>query len=318
MLLKPGFGGIWCETADVVIDPAVKVKTSIITHAHSDHARAASETIICHRFSAPLVRLRLGSRPVIRALEYGETIKINGVSISLHPAGHIPGSAQVRIEFKGEVWVASGDYKLGHDNISTPFEPVRCHHFITESTFALPVFRFPDPQRVIDKASAEFRFLQQQQGGSLMVAAYSFGKAQRLAHAFSTKGFLIKCTPAVATATRALQQLGCLSFPWQPWNNKPLPENEILLYGSGEISPGNNMADKSIRADFSGWNHIPGIRPASDTLGYVLSDHADWDELLKAIKLSEAETVWCTHGFSRILARYVREEMKLNGRVWGE
>jgi putative mRNA 3-end processing factor len=78
------------------------------------------------------------------------------------------------------------------------------------------------------------------------------------------------------------------------------------------------MADKSIRADFSGWNHIPGIRPASDTLGYVLSDHADWDELLKAIKLSEAETVWCTHGFSRILARYVREEMKLNGRVWGE
>lgn len=316
MLLKAAFGGIWCEIADLVIDPGVKVKNAIITHAHSDHARASSDNILCHRITEPLIRLRLGHKPKIKSLEYGECLRINGVNISLHPAGHIPGSAQVRLEYQGEIWVASGDYKLTYDEVSTAFEPVACHHFITESTFALPVFRLPDPKLVIKGASRDFsRSLKS--GCPVLVSAYSFGKAQRLAHAFSQEGFEIVCTPAIAAANNALQATGCIRFPWEAWNGKSLHNRQILLFSSGENTGFRENFNGYEQADFSGWHHIPGIRNSYSSLRYPLSDHADWDELISALKQSKAENIWCTHGFSEVLAKYATEELGLNGRIWG-
>ncbi|WP_051292589.1 MBL fold metallo-hydrolase [Olivibacter sitiensis] len=134
--------GIYCSRARAYIDPWQPVDRAIITHAHADHARAGSRHYLCHKDTAPLLRLRLGEHIHIQTLEYNEQIGINGVRVSLHPAGHIIGSAQVRLEHKGEVWVISGDYKLASDGLAAPFEPVPCHHFVTESTFGLPIYHF--------------------------------------------------------------------------------------------------------------------------------------------------------------------------------
>lgn len=139
--------GIFCEQAGVYIDPWKPVRKAILTHAHSDHARWGSQNYLCHRDSVPLVRHRLGDVGVEGA-EYSETFYINGVKFSFHPAGHIIGSAQIRVEKDGEVWTASGDYKLENDGLCRPFESVKCHVFVTESTFGLPVYQW-EPQEVI-------------------------------------------------------------------------------------------------------------------------------------------------------------------------
>jgi putative mRNA 3-end processing factor len=317
MLLKPAFGGFWCEQAGLVIDPAQKVKLAVITHAHSDHARAASENIICHKITEPLIRLRLGNKPVIHAIDYGETLNLNGVQLSLHPAGHIPGSAQIRLEYRGEIWVASGDYKLAYDGLSTPFEPISCHHFITESTFALPLFQFPQAGRVLNDAASDFQEVSRNESAQMMIGAYSIGKAQRLALEFSSRGFDIVCTPIISEVMQAMEPFGLIRFSWRIWKGEKLRAREILFYGAGEGKPDAHPGTSICDAQFSGWNHLPGSKRATTNFAYTLSDHADWNELLSAIKQTGAETIWCTHGFSAQLARYVSEELKLDGRVWG-
>ena len=137
--------GIYCAQAGIYIDPWKPVDKAIITHAHSDHARWGMKAYLAHTLAVPVMKFRLGADINVQGLEYGEEVVMNGVRISLHPAGHIWGSAQVRLEYKGEVWVVSGDYKLQHDGISAPFESIRCHNFITESTFGLPIYKFPEP-----------------------------------------------------------------------------------------------------------------------------------------------------------------------------
>ena len=144
MMIQFKSEGFYCPQADVYIDPWQPVEKAIITHGHSDHARFGHKVYLCHTFSKPILQLRLGSDITVQTLAYNETISINGVKISLHPAGHIIGSAQVRLEYRGEVWVISGDYKVFNDGVSTPFEPIQCNSFITESTFGLPVYDF-DP-----------------------------------------------------------------------------------------------------------------------------------------------------------------------------
>jgi putative mRNA 3-end processing factor len=133
--------GLYCAAGDFYIDPWRPVARAVITHGHSDHARAGSRAYLCHRDCAPILRKRLGYIP-IQTLEYGERLVVGGVTLSLHPAGHVLGSAQARVDHRGEVWVASGDYKLEADGVSAPFEPVRCNVFISESTFGLPIYRW--------------------------------------------------------------------------------------------------------------------------------------------------------------------------------
>ena len=170
--------GLYCAAGDFHIDPWRPVPRAIITHAHSDHARFGSEVYICHRDTAPILGKRLGD-VTIETATYGQILTRNGVEISLHPAGHVLGSAQVRVASKSEIWVASGDYKLERDGVSPAFEPIRCHAFITESTFGLPIYRWR-PQADIFAGIDTWRRENIAAGRASIVFAYALGKAQRL------------------------------------------------------------------------------------------------------------------------------------------
>lgn len=151
-LLSTNENGIYCAQGNFYIDPWKPVKYALITHAHADHARWGNQKYLCHTYTEPILRLRLGENLNIQTIDYYKEININGVKVSFHPAGHVIGSAQIRLEYKGEIWVVTGDYKLYDDGISTPYEPVKCHHFITESTFGLPIYQFDSPLKVLKKS----------------------------------------------------------------------------------------------------------------------------------------------------------------------
>ena len=144
MVLRVTSHGLYCQAGDFHIDPWRPVARALITHGHADHARDGHGAYLATDLAAPVMRHRLGEI-TLDTVPYGEARQIGGARVSFHPAGHVPGSAQIRVEVAGEVWVVSGDYKLEADPLSTPFEPVRCHHFISECTFGLPVFDWPDP-----------------------------------------------------------------------------------------------------------------------------------------------------------------------------
>ncbi|NNE21284.1 MAG: DNA ligase-associated DEXH box helicase, partial [Rhizobiales bacterium] len=170
--------GIYCRQADVYIDPWKPVGRALITHGHADHARSGHDHYLSTNSAAPVIRYRLGDID-LQTTGFGENCTINGVAFSFHPAGHIPGSAQIRVEYAGEIWVVSGDYKVQADNLSEPFEPVRCHAFISECTFGLPVFNWRPQTEVMDEINDWWRE-NAAQGRVSVLGAYSLGKAQRV------------------------------------------------------------------------------------------------------------------------------------------
>ena len=181
--------GLFCRNGDFYIDPWRPVKRAIITHAHADHARGGSHSYLCTRETKALLTARLGSGIQIETLEYGQILSINAVRLSLHPAGHILGSAQVRVEKDGFVWVVSGDYKRNLDPTCAPFEPLRCHTFISESTFGLPIFRWPEPNQVVAEINAWWRS-NREDGRTSILFAYALGKAQRILAGLDHKGHI--------------------------------------------------------------------------------------------------------------------------------
>ena len=162
--------GLYCPPADIYIDPRRPVKKAIVTHAHSDHARWGMKHYLAHHDSENILRLRLGQDISLETLAYNQVIDIAGVKVSLHPAGHIYGSSQVRLEHKGQVWVISGDYKLEDDGFSGQFEPVRCHSFVTESTFGLPIYSWKPQPSVMEEIHQWWQNNQSQQKASLLIA----------------------------------------------------------------------------------------------------------------------------------------------------
>ncbi|MGB2892219.1 MAG: DNA ligase-associated DEXH box helicase, partial [Albidovulum sp.] len=170
--------GLYCAAGDFFIDPWRPVARALITHAHSDHARAGHGAYLCTPATAPILQLRLGDLRV-ETLPYGRTLAIGGASVSFHPAGHVPGSAQIRVEVGGEAWVVSGDYKTEADGLSDPFEPVRCHTFVSECTFGLPVFRWAPQAAVMRDINAWWR-ANAAAGRASVLGAYALGKAQRI------------------------------------------------------------------------------------------------------------------------------------------
>src|SRR6266853_1706743 len=171
--------GLWCEAGGFHIDPWSPVPKALITHGHSDHAQPGSEAYLCSSLSVPILRERLGHDIRLEGARYGESLRIGDVSVSFHPAGHILGSAQIRIEHRGEIWVVSGDYKLAPDSTCTAFEPVRCHTFVTESTFGLPVYRWPAQTGILASIGEWWR-TNRRRGKCSVIFAYPLGKAQRL------------------------------------------------------------------------------------------------------------------------------------------
>ncbi len=310
MLLSFHSSGIYCEAGDFFIDPWRPVDRAIITHAHSDHARWGMKHYLAHRDSLPIMRHRLGEID-IQGMHYGAPVRINGVTVSLHPAGHIIGSSQVRVEHKGEVWVVSGDYKTTTDATCTPFEPISCHHFITESTFGLPVFHWEHEQAVYDAINAWWRNCQDE-GKNAVLFAYSLGKAQRILRGVDGSIGPIVCHGAVENTNAVLRQAGMVLPPTihaVREHQKGHFRGALILAPPSANGTSWMKRFQPFETGFaSGWMQLRGARRRRNfDRGFVLSDHADWPGLLQAIEATGASNIHVTHGYTELFAAYLNE-----------
>jgi putative mRNA 3-end processing factor len=317
MLITKTPKGLYCEQADFYIDPNQAVHKALITHAHSDHARPGSKFYLAHKQNETILRLRLGKQIQFQGLEYNKTILINGVKISFHPSGHIPGSAQIRFEFRGEVWVVSGDYKLINDNISAPFEQVKCHHFITESTFGLPIFNWQPQCHVFEELNNYWESCARN-GENLLISAYSLGKSQRIIKHLDARIGQILCHPTTVNINMALKAAGFNFGDWEAFDSR------ILRNGTAIICPRSGITDTFIQkikpyryVSCSGWMAMRGAQKWENIdRGFVLSDHADFNELVNACKESQAENIYVTHGYTNVFAKYLNQTFSLNATNW--
>ncbi len=309
-ILKLTDKGLFCPEGGFYIDPWRPVEKALITHAHSDHARQGSSSYLSTTESAPLLRLRLGSDIKLETLNYGEALTVGEVSVSFHPAGHVLGSAQIRVEHRGQVVVASGDYKLSPDPSCRSFEPVKCHTFISESTFGLPIYRWTDSDVVFDQINQWWQQNQKDERPSILFA-YSLGKAQRLLMGIDSALGPIYTHGAVENVNKAYGEAG-INLP----ETKNVSESAradwknalILAPPSAHGSAWMRKFSKASTAFASGWMRIRGARRRrSVDRGFVLSDHADWPELQTAISESRAERVLLTHGYTQAMVRWLSE-----------
>ncbi len=300
--------GLYCARGLFYIDPWRPVDKAVITHAHSDHARPGSGGYLCHRLTVPLLELRLAPPPgSVMGVEWGETVVMNGVKVSLHPAGHVIGSSQVRVEYQGEVWVVSGDYKTEDDGISGAFEPIRCHVFITESTFGLPIYNWK-PQPEIFRAVSWWLGLRQRIRHPFI--AYSLGKAQRLLLGLAPPcrrsllhGAIWMCRRWWVLVSPLPLYSGLHRMPREWYKGKV-----VIAPSSAEGSPWIRRFNPYAIGICSGWMQVRGnVRRRNADAGFAMSDHADWKGLLGAIEATGAEKVFVTHGFQATLARYLNE-----------
>lgn len=311
--------GLWCEAGGFFIDPWRPVDRAVVTHAHADHARWGSKHYLGSDAGTTVLRARLGDEASIETLGWGETRRIGEALVSLHPAGHILGSAQVRVEVAGEVWVVTGDYKVDPDPTCAAWEPVRCHTFVTESTFGLPVFRWPAAATVFEEIDEWWRYNRAANRTSLLYG-YALGKAQRLLAGVDASIGPILVHGAVNKLVDAYRAAG-IDLP------EVLPasvENAKKYRGEAlVIAPPSAGGSTWVRkfqpasdAFASGWMAMRGTRRrrAGDR-GFVLSDHVDWPQLLEAVESTGAERVWVTHGYTDVVARYLREERGLDAHV---
>ncbi|MBT9146135.1 MAG: hypothetical protein DDT42_02017 [candidate division WS2 bacterium] len=308
-LLEFTSNGIYCKEGDFYIDPWRHVKKAIITHAHSDHSRYGMEAYLATPQSIPVMRLRLGEHINVEGLDYGKSVNINGVKVSFHPAGHITGSAQVRVEHNGEIWVASGDYKLAPDKALESFEPVPCHSFITECTFGLPVFKWKSNE-VLYQEINDWWAENAENGFCSILAGYALGKAQRLIQNLDPTIGPIYTHGAVENVNRVLKDIIDLptTFPAFQENNKINFRKGIIICPPSAIgTPWLRKFAPFKTAIASGWMGLRGARRrrAVDK-GFILSDHADWPDLLKAIESTGAQQIITTHGYTSIFTKYLQ------------
>jgi putative mRNA 3-end processing factor len=313
-LLENTARGLYCAVGDFYIDPWRAVDFAVVTHAHSDHARAGSRNYLCATPGREILQERLGADAKIESLDYENFITRNGVKISLHPAGHILGSAQVRVESRGEIWVVSGDYKTEAEKTCAPFAPIRCHTFVTECTFGLPIYRWRPQSEIFSEINSWWRENQKLERTSV-IFAYSLGKSQRLLSGIDptvgpifVHGSVAKMLPYYKNAGIALPEvLRADAETLRAANGNGL----VIAPASTDGSPWLRKFGATSKAFASGWMQIRGARRrrALDR-GFVLSDHADWNGLLETIRATGAERVWATHGYTTTLVKWLRE----NGR----
>jgi putative mRNA 3-end processing factor len=302
--------GIHCAQAGVYIDPWRRVDKALITHGHSDHARPGHGDYLCHPLTRPIMHARMGTGLRISTLDHGERVTINGVHFSFHPAGHIPGSVQVRVEYKGEVWVVTGDHKRQLDGISTPYEPVPCHTFITECTFGLPIYRWPEPADVFAQINAWWRN-NAANGVCSIISAYSLGKAQRVLMGLDLGIGPVLTHGAVQHMNEVLREAG-LHLPHTEQVTRDTPRERfrtalVITPGSALNTPWTTKMAPFSTAMASGWMQLRGWRRRSALdRGFVLSDHADWDALLQAVKETGAERIIATHGYTDIFSEHLK------------
>ncbi|MFP4845945.1 ligase-associated DNA damage response exonuclease [Winogradskyella sp. PE311] len=309
-LIKFTNKGIYCPQGKFYVDPWFPVDYAVISHGHADHARWGMKHYLCHNDSKAILKHRIGNDIIIESLAYDESLLINGVNVSFYPAGHVIGSAQIRLEYKGYVVVFSGDYKTQSDFISTPYEPVKCDTFITESTFGLPIYKWKSEQELQTELQNWVKTNQENNRTSVFLG-YSLGKAQRLMSLLDGTDD-VYVHRAIYNLNEAIKDSG-IKLPetklWSTELTKKVLQNRIIiappaLLGSRMLKRVPNAAV----AKCSGWMQIRGNRRwQSLDAGFVVSDHADWDGLITAVKATEAEQVYVTHGSQAVFSKYLNE-----------
>jgi len=310
-LLQVTESGLYCPAGDFYVDPWRRVPRAVITHAHADHARPGCGRYLCAAPGKLVLRTRIGAASPIDTLRTGESLSINGVRVSLHPAGHLLGSAQVRLEHAGVTWVVSGDYKLQADPTCAGFEPVACDVFVTESTFGLPVYRWQDPAVIAAEIDGWWR-ANRDAGRTSVLLAYSLGKAQRLAALVDPSIGPIVAHGAVMKMVEAYRASGVRLPPIDrvPPRARRVGDGRALVIAPPSVLGGSwlKLFGASSVAMASGWMLLRGVRRRRGfDRGFVVSDHADFPGLLAAVEATRARRVLVTHGFSDVLARVLRE-----------
>ncbi len=317
-LLAVNENGLYCKQGDFYIDPWRPVKVALITHGHSDHMRWGMQHYICHKHTIPVLRLRLGAEQSVEGVDYGQVLDINGVTVSFHPAGHIIGAAQIRLSYRGEVWVFTGDYKLEPDGVSEPYEQLLCNHFISECTFGLPVYQFPKLSTVYQDINTWWQS-NSKKGYNTVLYGYALGKAQNiLAHLDQSIGD-IYLHGAVANVNEALEGVG-YHFPGARLSTS---DKEHKMEGAIIIAPPSANNTPWVRklkpyraAMCSGWMQLRGARRRrSVDKGFVFSDHCDWKQLNTAIESSGASQIYLTHGYEANFARWVEEKYTIQSSI---
>jgi putative mRNA 3-end processing factor len=303
--------GLWCEPGDFYVDPWAAVDRAVVTHAHGDHLAWGCRAYLTSAPGRPLAERRLAAGARVEGLPYGEPRTIGGVRVSLHPAGHILGSAQVRLEHRGEVWVVSGDYKVEPDPTCAPFEPVRCHAFVTESTFGLPVYQWPAQRDVFDAIHAWWR-ANQEAGRASLLFGYALGKAQRLLAGLDPAVGPILTHGAVEQMTALYREAGVpmppTTYALASRSKEAFARAIVVAPPGAERTPWARRFGDAATAMASGWMRVRGARRRRGVdRGFTLSDHVDWPGLLGAIEATGAQRVWVTHGFTGPVVRWLRE-----------
>lgn len=308
--------GLYSARGHFHIDPWRAVKTAVITHAHGDHASYGSQEYYCAEPCAPLLQHRLGTGAQLKPIPYGEKFQLGGCVLSFHPAGHILGSAQVRVEAGGEVWVVSGDYKRDADPTCAPFEVVPCDVFISEATFALPVYRWDSGEEVAHQIYSWWQECKAR-GSTALLLCYSLGKAQRiLAELTRFTDEKVYLHGAATELTEIYRNQGVKMLPTEKVSTEEKVRASDRYAGALVLAPPSAASSpwvkrfKNYEIGFaSGWMRLRGnLKRKGYDRGFVLSDHADWDSLLRTIHETGAKKVWLTHGYSDPLVRYLREQ----------
>ncbi|UIJ72732.1 ligase-associated DNA damage response exonuclease [Aurantimonas sp. HBX-1] len=315
-LLRPTEAGLYCPPGDFYIDPVRPVPRALVTHGHADHARPGSERVLATRQTLAIMALRYGEDFCVERQEapLGETITINGVDVSFHPAGHVLGSAQIAVTHKGLTIVASGDYKRRVDPTCLPFEPVRCDVFITEATFALPVFRHPETADEVAKLLASLRQFPER---AHLVGAYALGKAQRVIRHLRDAGYdrPIYIHGALKKLCDFYQAEGIDLGELRPATVEAKGGEGAAkadFAGAVVVGPPSAFADRWARrfpdpvsCFASGWMRVrQRARQRGVELPLIISDHCDWDELTATIDELSPQEVWVTHGREEALVRW--------------
>lgn len=303
--------GIYCPAGDFYIDPWQPVDRALITHGHADHARWGMNSYLATDAAAPVMRHRLGDVS-LETIRYCETRQIGDATVSFHPAGHVPGSAQIKVTVRGETWVASGDYKTVADGLSEPFEPVRCHAFITECTFGLPIFKWT-PEDILSAQINDWWAANKAAGKVSVLGAYALGKAQRLLTTVNADIGPVLTHGAIENTNDILRGQGIVL----PDTIRVTADTNVKDFaGALVLATPSAMAGSWMKkfgpvstAFASGWMALRGVRRRRGAdRGFIVSDHADWDGLNDAIKATGAEKIFATHGYTDVFHKWLREQ----------
>ncbi|MTI00225.1 ligase-associated DNA damage response exonuclease [Roseibium sp. RKSG952] len=300
--------GLYCEAAKAHVDPVRPVERAIITHGHADHARAGHGAVLATRETLEIMAIRYGEAfaGTAQAAAYGERIGLDGAGVTLYPAGHVLGSAQVLLEDAAGRTVVSGDYKRQFDPTCAPFELVRCDTFVTEATFGLPVFRHPEASGEIRKLLASLAVFPER---THLVGAYALGKAQRVMAELRRAGYerTIYLHGALERLTRYYCDQGIDLGPVEPVGRRGKElAGEIVLCPPGQLTDrwARRFGD-CVTAMASGWMRVRArARQRGAELPLILSDHADWDDLCRTVAETGAEQIWVTHGAEEALVHW--------------